>query len=642
MARARLIGPGAVVAAGLVAVIVALELGGGAVPLSVGDPGAVVRWGTPIARMLQDIATATLIGGLVLACFALVPGSKAWDRAIDAAAAAAGAATAASAAVAFLAFRTVYTDALSVSEQFTSGFLYFFTQLERGQYLGSATLAFAVVTTLLVVVRSAAGIAWITVASTAPLILLAAAGHAGTSANHALATSALWLHLVFVSIWVGGLIHLAILRLDRSPALPDVLRRYSTLALASFVVVAFSGIAGGWVRTGWEGLATPYGGLLIAKTVLLVILGGFGAWQRTRLIPRAIDSGRIRWFLVAELAFMGAAMGVSNGLAQTPTPVAETLVDSSPATVLTGEPLPPPFDASRLFTIWSLDPLWTVVCALLAFFYVAGVVRLRRRGDTWPVLRTISWLTGVGVLWWVTSGALTVYGQVQFSLHMGGHMLLGMAVPLLLVPGAPITLGMRAIAKRTDGTRGGREWLLAIVQSRAMHVLGHPIVATGIFVSSLWIFYFSPLFRFAMENHLGHALMVVHFVGAGYLFVQALIGTDPSPHRTPFPMRLVMLLAAMAAHAFFGVTIMTGQGLLLADWFGAMGNGVDALEDQQVGGGIAWSIGEFPTLILALVTCVLWARTDTREQRRVDRKADRDGDADLQDYNAMLERMSKR
>lgn len=286
-----MIGPGALVAAALVALIAALEAGGGAAPLTIGDPGAVVRWGTPIARMLQDIATATLVGGLVLACFALQPGSKAWDRAIDVAAAAAGVATAASAAVAFLAFRLIYDAPFSIDAQFTDGFLYFFTGIERGQYLGIATLILAAVTTLLVVVRSATGIAWVTVASVAPLVLLAAAGHAGTAENHTLATSSLWLHLVFVSIWVGGLVHLAILRLDRSPTLGDAMRRYSSLALVSFAVVAFSGIASAWVRTGWDGLATPYGALVVTKTVLLVVLGGFGAWQRMRLIPRAVETG---------------------------------------------------------------------------------------------------------------------------------------------------------------------------------------------------------------------------------------------------------------------------------------------------------------------------------------------------------------
>ena len=107
-------------------------------------------------------------------------------------------------------------------------------------------------------------------------------------------------------------------------------------------------------------------------------------------------------------------------------------------------------------------------------------------------------------------------------------------------------------------------------------------------------------------------------------------------------MRIVMLLAAMAAHAFFGVTIMTSEGLLLADWFGAMGNGVDALEDQQVGGGIAWSIGEIPTFTLALIVAIQWSRSDKKETTRLDRKADRNKEAELGEYNAMLERLAQR
>ena len=53
-------------------------------------------------------------------------------------------------------------------------------------------------------------------------------------------------------------------------------------------------------------------------------------------------------------------------------------------------------------------------------------------------------------------------------------------VPLLLVLGAPITLAMRAIGKRRDGSRGGREWMLAIVHSRYLQVIGHPVVAAVI------------------------------------------------------------------------------------------------------------------------------------------------------------------
>src|SRR5699024_2598529 len=136
----------------------------------------------------------------------------------------------------------------------------------------------------------------------------------------------------------------------------------------------------------------------------------------------------------------------------------------------------------------------------------------------WSGGPTFAWLAGIALLWWCTNGALNAYQEYQFSLHMLVHMLIGMAVPVLLVPGAPITLAMRAIAKRRDGSMGGREWILAIVHSRYLQVIGHPIVAAIIFVASLWIFYFTPIFEWSMRDHLGHVWMVLHFLGAGYLF----------------------------------------------------------------------------------------------------------------------------
>ncbi|HQE46601.1 MAG TPA: cytochrome c oxidase assembly protein, partial [Rhodoglobus sp.] len=122
----------------------------------------------------------------------------------------------------------------------------------------------------------------------------------------------------------------------------------------------------------------------------------------------------------------------------------------------------------------------------------------------------------------------------------------------------------------------------------------------------------------------------------GYLFVFSLIGIDPAPNRAPFPIRLVTLFATMAFHAFFGLALVTGTGLLLVDWYGAMGWGTKAILDQQAGGAIAWSVGEIPNAIIAIAIVVLWSRSDDREQKRYDRKADRDGDAELEEYNRML------
>jgi putative copper resistance protein D len=253
-------------------------------------------------------------------------------------------------------------------------------------------------------------------------------------------------------------------------------------------------------------------------------------------------------------------------------------------------------------------------------------------------------MLGMLLLVWVTSGPINAYQDYLFSMHMLGHMLLTMAIPMLLVPGAPITLALRTVEKRRDGTRGVREWLMWGVHSPFARIITHPLVAAALFIGSLWLFYYTDLFRWSLYDHLGHEWMVAHFLITGYLFVLSIIGIDPIPFRFPYAFRLLTLIAVMAMHAFFGIAIMMQTGLMAAEWFGSMGRtwGPSPLEDQYVGGGIAWSIGEIPTLILGVAVAIQWSRSDDRIQRRRDRHADRTGDQELVDYNERLARLAER
>jgi len=137
--------------------------------------------------------------------------------------------------------------------------------------------------------------------------------------------------------------------------------------------------------------------------------------------------------------------------------------------------------------------------------------------------------------------------------------------------------------------------------------------------------------------------MNVHFLAAGYLFAWVLIGTDPGPHRVSQPLRLITLLAAMAFHAFFGVTLLSGGTVIEAGYFGGLGRtwGASLLTDQHTGGGVAWGIGDIPAIVMAVIIAIQWSMMDDREARRSDRAADRDGDAELTAYNAMLTRMAR-
>ncbi|WP_227497056.1 cytochrome c oxidase assembly protein [Planctomonas psychrotolerans] len=654
MARTvRIIGPALLVGVAFVSLLTALVFGGAAAPLPLLDPGPIVRFGLPVAKLLVNLGVAVTLGALLLACFALTPKRPEFGRALDIAAGAAAFWAVASAATGFLVFLEVTNLPLSLDPSFGSTLGVVLTSTEIGQAWVGTTLIAATVTVLCFAVRNPTLLAFVLGLAVVGLVPMAQQGHAGGTESHDAAVTALGLHLVFAAVWLGGLVVIVLLRPQLDPdRLPTVLARYSTVALVSFLVVAVSGYVSAEIRLGsLDRLTTPYGILVLVKVSALVVLGVLGALQRRRMLRRiSADPAGSRgpfWVLVTvELAFMGIASGVASALARTATPVQEVpateIAEATPAEILTGQPLPPPLTLSRYITEWNVDVLWVLLTAFGVFFYLAGVHRLRKRGDSWPVHRTVLWVSGMLLLFYVTNGGVNVYQDYLFSAHMLAHMTLGMVVPLLLVPAAPVTLVMRAATRRADGSRGGREWVLLGVHSRFAAFVGHPVVAAVLFAGSLILFYYSPLFSWATTDHIGHQWMIVHFLIVGYLFVQALIGVDPSPVQLPYPMRLLLLLGTMAFHAFFGLALMTSTGLLLADWYGALGWGIDALEDQRAAGGIAWSVGEIPTVALAIIVAFMWSRSDDKESKRLDRKADRNGDADLAEYNAQLARLAGR
>jgi putative copper resistance protein D len=630
--------------------LIGLAYGGGAVERPIGDPGPVVRFGLPMAKLLVNIGAAMTLGPILLALFALSSKKDEYNRALDIAAGGAALYAVASGITGFLTFLNVTGTAISFDDQFGSKLGMFFTDVELGQAWLATTLIAATLTVLCFAVRGQTLMVFVGVLALVSLVPMAQQGHAAGSAGHNAAVNALGLHLLFAGVWLGGLLTIVLLRnvLEGDRIVP-VMKRYSTIALIAFIVVAISGYASAELRIGsLDRLLTPYGVLVIGKVAVLVVLGLFGAIHRTWLIGRMAAAAKtvstyFWWIIVAELAFMGVASGLASALARTATPIPEELGGSpTAAELLTGEPLPPELTFSRYFTVWNFDLIWLLVCGFGIFFYLAGVRRLHRRGDKWPVLRTVSWVLGLLVLFYLTNGGVAAYQDYLFSVHMLGHMGLTMLVPVLLVPGAPVTLAMRAIANRTDGSRGAREWILLAVHSKFAGVIANPIVAAVLFVGSLWVFYYSPLFRWATVDHIGHEWMIVHFVLTGYLFVQSLIGIDPVPVRLGYPMRLLLLLATMAAHAFFGLSIMSNVGLMLPDWFGAMGRtwGAPPLVDQQNGGGIAWSIGELPTIALAITVAIQWSRSDAKDAKRLDRNADRTNDAELKEYNERLAKLA--
>jgi len=486
------------------------------------------------------------------------------------------------------------------------------------------------------------------------LIPLGLTGHSSAGGSHDLATNSLLIHLVAATLWAGGLLALLTHALRGGEHTDLAARRFSALALWCWLAMALSGLVNALVRvTPADLLTTGYGRLVVAKFVALCVLGVIGWRQRRTGVaalqadssPPAVSRARVLIRLaLTEAVVFGLTFGVAVGLGRTPPPPPPLRLPSIPEAEI-GYDLEGPPTLARILFDWRFDLIFGFAAIVLAGLYVAAVVRLRRRGDRWPPGRVLAWLLGCLALLFVTSSGVGRYMPAMFSMHMVAHMGLSMLVPILLVLGAPVSLALRALpAAGRDDPPGMREWILAALHSRLSRLLTNPVVATVLFVAGFYGLYFSNLFDTTVSSHAGHMAMNLHFLISGYLFYWVVIGVDPTPRPIPPLAKVGVVFASLPLHAFFGVELMGTRTVLGDAYYRSLGLPwhTDLLGDQRLGGGIAWAAGELPLVIVMIALLVQWARSDQRTARRLDRAAERNDDAELTAYNAMLAELARR
>ncbi|MFE3178701.1 cytochrome c oxidase assembly protein [Amycolatopsis sp. NPDC059090] len=638
---------GAVVAVGLVA----LTGGAGYVIAGLPDPGLVTRYGVTVVRVLAEASSVVCVGALLLAAF-LVPPQKSGTLAPEGYAAVRTAGIAAWVWFAASILSVAFTAADSAGKPFgdvlsPDTLLSLVSAIEQPKaWLWTALIAIL----LALGCRLVLSWGWTAVLfflSVAGLVPVAVTGHSASGGSHDLATNSLLFHLVAAALWVGGLLAVLALGWRRGKNLSLAAQRFSKLALVCWVVMAVSGIVNALVRINLGDLfTTDYGLLVVAKIVALLLLGVFGQQQRSRGVANLVDGkggSQLLRLAAVEVLIMFVTIGIASGLARTPPPP-DAVTQPGTVELLIGYDLQGPPTFWRLLTDWRFDLVYGTLAIVLAGLYLAGVRRLRKRGDAWPVGRMVAWFAGCLVILLATSSGIGRYAPAMFSVHMGTHMLMSMVAPVLLVLGGPVTLALRALAPAgRDAPPGPREWLLAAVHSPVSRFLTNPIVALLLFVGSFYGLYFSGLFDNALNYHWAHLAMNAHFLLVGYVFYWPVIGVDPAPRRLPPVGKLGMMFGAMPFHAFFGVILMNMQTVigrefytsLKLPWVG------DLLTDQRLGGGIAWASGEVPVLLVLIALLVQWARQDEREAKRRDRREENTGGEELAAYNAMLKNLAE-
>ena len=466
--------------------------------------------------------------------------------------------------------------------------------------------------------------------------------HGSSSGRHALAIGALTVHVIAISFWVGGLFGLT--QLDKAQQL-IALPRFSAIALWSAITVAVSGSATAWTRLdsidAWQ---SKYGVITILKIFLTVILIGFGAIHRRWIIKS--DFPAIFKLIIAEIFIMFITIFIGSWLSTVAPPDRKTV--STPALLITGIPMPEAPTLSRVLLAYDADGLMLSLLIFAVVLYIKGVLILSKRGDKWPIGRTISFALGISAVDFATSGGLGVYSHFAFSNHMLAHMVLGMIAPIGIVLGAPITLALRTLpAGRDKDERGVRGAFITLLHSKVAIFYTNPVVALAIFDGSLFALYFTPLFRSLMQGHSGHLFMSIHFLLTGILFFQTIIGIDPMPRKVPHLVKIIIIFAAMSIHAFFSISLMSATTLIDGGYFASLQRpwASDLLADQKLGGAIGWAMGEIPILLALVATFIQWLKEDKKESGRIDRAADRAAamgeDDDLAQYNRYLRNLNQ-
>ena len=270
-------------------------------------PPTAVLWLQPVARYARDIASMLALGSLVVGGL-LTSSARArqwamgwtiiWFAILS--------------ALLVLTISDVRAVSIWDAVGTAPGFLV-------DDYVGRVFLAQFIAIIVLAVLLPASGrrpVAWAAaIIGTAACIAPSFLGHGGLTGAHASATISLGIHIGAVSLWVGGLA--AVVALVRvQPALaPEVLPRFSLLALWCVVIIAETGLLNASLRVGSVSLfvGTVYGSLVLLKAAFLGWLIRLGWMQRRRALPEALSgsTGLLARFAGRELIVMAAAIAAS-------------------------------------------------------------------------------------------------------------------------------------------------------------------------------------------------------------------------------------------------------------------------------------------------------------------------------------------
>lgn len=292
--------------------------------------------------------------------------------------------------------------------------------------------------------------------------------------------------------------------------------------------------------------------------------------------------------------------------------------------------------ARAAWSAWQVTPDIAIPLALLAVDYVLGMAR-RHAASPAPWWRHVLFFSGLIAIFLALQSPLDPIAEHLFFVHQIQHLLLRMIGPMLLAlswPESRLIAGLPGPARRR---------LLAPVAShvamrRTLRFLGHPAVATTLFVAALYVWEIPRFHDAALLDEPLHYLMHVTMLLAGLVFwwrvfdrrgpragteIGEADGGGRAPQGLRYGVRGMMLWFAILSNILLGAYTTLKTTVLYAA-YGAQDRlfGYPPLEDEQIGGVIIWIPSSMMCLIALLVVVHLWGLHETQAHERLTARPD--------------------
>lgn len=319
----------ALLVAGLAGMLVGLALTAAQPVPGVTEPGAVVRYGLPVVRVVFDLAAVATVGLSLLPILVGFDRPKHLGPVLDASRRAGAAAALVWALAALMALVLQTAEVRPGSDVSLGAVVEYVGEVGAGKALVFvACVALAAFVLGIVSVRVGDSVPAEVAAAVAlfGLLPMPVTGHATNLQWRDFTMVSLELHVLAAVAWTGGLGAIVVLLAANRSLLATALPRFSRLAAVCLGVVAATGLFNAFMElTAEHGLfdalfGTGYGVLVLLKLSCVVALAALGGNIRYRLLPAITRHQRtalVGWAAL-ELSVMGLAFGFAVVLSRAP------------------------------------------------------------------------------------------------------------------------------------------------------------------------------------------------------------------------------------------------------------------------------------------------------------------------------------